>query len=215
MDRLLDYDVIVLGDVDPRQFTDAQLQMIADFVSKKGGGFAMVAGPRWSPQSYRDTPIESLLPVIITHIESADTPPDITQGFRPVLTRGGPIFHSSVSSPMRTENAEFVSNHLQEIFWYCRGPIAKPGVGITLAEHPTDLGPDNHKAPILVVGTYGTGRTIFSAIDDSWRWRFYTGESVFNTYWVQQLRFLAAAGRSASVPSPSPPTAKHTISAAR
>jgi hypothetical protein len=43
----------------------------------------------------------------------------------------------------------------------------------------------------MVVGTYGTGRTIFSAIDDSWRWRFYTGESIFNTYWVQQLRYLA------------------------
>ena len=42
-----------------------------------------------------------------------------------------------------------------------------------------------------MIGTYGTGWTIFSAIDDSWRWRFYTGESVFNTYWVQQLRYLA------------------------
>jgi hypothetical protein len=32
---------------------------------------------------------------------------------------------------------------------------------------------------------------MFTAIDDSWRWRFYTGESVFDTYWVQQLRHLA------------------------
>jgi hypothetical protein len=69
--------------------------------------------------------------------------------------------------------------------------MIKPGVGITLAQHPTDLGPDGRQAPILVIGTYGTGRTIFSAIDDSWRWRFYTGESIFNTYWVQQLRYLA------------------------
>jgi hypothetical protein len=53
------------------------------------------------------------------------------------------------------------------------------------------LGPDDHWAPLLVIGTYGTGRTIFSAIDDSWRWRYYTGESIFNTYWVQQLRYLA------------------------
>ncbi len=34
---------------------------------------------------------------------------------------------------------------------------------------------------------------MFSAIDDSWRWRFYTGEQVFDTYWVQQLRYLARA----------------------
>jgi hypothetical protein len=42
-----------------------------------------------------------------------------------------------------------------------------------------------------VLGRFGAGRTLFSAIDDSWRWRYYTGESVFDTYWVQQLRYLA------------------------
>ena len=191
MDRLLDYDVIVMGDVDPRQFTDAQLQLIADFVSKKGGGFAMVAGPRWSPQGYKNTPIESLLPVIITHTDTDDEQSSITEGFRPVLTpaaKNYPIFRFF---PEWAENEEFVKNHLQPLFWYCRNTMIKPGVGITLAEHPTDLGPDGRQAPILVIGTYGTGRTIFSGIDDSWRWRFYTGESIFNTYWVQQLRYLA------------------------
>src|SRR5688500_9102863 len=44
---------------------------------------------------------------------------------------------------------------------------------------------------MLVLGRFGAGRTLFSAIDDSWRWRFYTGESVFDTYWLQQLRYLA------------------------
>jgi uncharacterized membrane protein len=191
MDQLLDYDVVIIGDVDPRQFTDAQLQMIADFVSKKGGGFAMVAGPRWSPQSYRNTPIESVLPVIISHTEADDERGNITEGFRPVLTRAAAHYPIFRFFPEWVDNEEYVKNHLQPLFWYCRGVTVKPGVGIVLAEHPTDLGPDDHKAPILVIGTYGTGRTIFSAIDDSWRWRFYTGESIFNTYWVQQLRYLA------------------------
>jgi uncharacterized membrane protein len=191
MDRLLDYDAIVLGDVDPRQFTDVQLQLIADFVGKKGGGLAMVSGPRWSPPGYRNTAIESVLPVIITHAEADDQATTITQGFRPVLTRAAQNYPIFRFFPEWTDNEEFVKNHLQPLFWYCRGIMIKPGVGITLAEHPTDLGPDGRKAPILVVGTYGTGRTIFSAIDDSWRWRFYTGESIFNTYWVQQLRYLA------------------------
>jgi uncharacterized membrane protein len=191
MDRLLDYDVIVIGDVDPRQFTDAQLQLISDFVAKKGGGFCMVAGPRYSPQGYRNTPIESILPVIITRTEADDEQTSITEGFRPILTpasKNYPIFRFF---PEWADNDEFVRNHLQPLFWYCRGVMIKPGVGITLAQHPTDLGPDGRPAPVFVIGNYGTGRTIFSAIDDSWRWRFYTGESVFNTYWVQQLRFLA------------------------
>jgi uncharacterized membrane protein len=182
---------VILGDVDPRQFTDAQLQLISDYVSKKGGGLAMVSGPRWSPQGYRNTPIESVLPVIITHVETDDDSTSITEGFHLILTRAAansPIFRFF---PEWADDEELVQNHLPPLFWYCRGIMVKPGVGITLAEHPSDLGPDGRKAPILVIGTYGTGRTIFSAIDDSWRWRFYTGESIFNTYWVQQLRYLA------------------------
>jgi hypothetical protein len=64
-------------------------------------------------------------------------------------------------------------------------------VGEVLAEHPIQTDANGRKAPILVFGHFGGGRTLFSAIDDSWRWRFYTGESVFDTYWVQQLRYLA------------------------
>src|SRR4029079_11624086 len=86
---------------------------------------------------------------------------------------------------------KFIKDDLPAIFWYCRGITAKGGVGETFAEHPTDIGPDGRKAPILVFGRFGAGRTMFSAIDDSWRWRFYTGESVFDTYWIQQLRHLA------------------------
>ena len=67
----------------------------------------------------------------------------------------------------------------------------KPGVGEPYAEHPGETGPDGRKAPLLVMGRFGAGRTLFSAIDDSWRWRFYTGEGVFDVYWIQQLRYLA------------------------
>jgi uncharacterized membrane protein len=191
MDQLMDYDAVIFGDVDPRQFTDAQLQLVSDYVSKKGGGFEMVAGPRWSPQSFRNTPIEPILPVIISHTQADSNRAAITQGFRLSVTKAGadsPIFRFFGDN---ASNDEFLHNHLQELFWYCSGLMVKPGVGIAYAEHPTDLGPDRHKAPLLVVGRFGAGRTIFSAFDDSWRWRFYTGESVFNTYWVQQLRYLA------------------------
>src|SRR5204862_3849 len=74
----------------------------------------------------------------------------------------------------------------------CRGITPKTGVAEVFAEHPSDTDAEGkRKAPILVFGHFGAGRTMFSAIDDSWRWRFYTGESVFDTYWVQQLRYLA------------------------
>src|SRR4030095_5074910 len=62
MTEMLAYDVVLFGDVDPRQFTDRQLQLINDFVAKKGGGFGLVSGPKWSPLAYRNTAIEPILP---------------------------------------------------------------------------------------------------------------------------------------------------------
>jgi uncharacterized membrane protein len=188
--ELMEYDVVLFGDVDPRQFTDAQLQLLHDFVANRGGGFGMIAGPQYAPVAYRNTAVEAILPVNIQQVQEDDGA-TITYGFRPVLTPVG-----SASSIFRffadkATNDQYVKDGLQAIFWYCKGVTTKIGVGETYAEHPTDIGPDGRKAPILVLGRFGAGRTLFSAIDDSWRWRYYTGEQVFNTYWVQQIRYLA------------------------
>ena len=192
MSEMLQYDVILFGDVDPRQFTDKQLQDVQEFVSRKGGGFGMIAGPKWSPVAFKNTPIESLLPVFIDrdYDPSADTG-NITVGWRPVLTKEGETSTIFRFFEDKERNARFLKEEIQPLFWYAKGVGAKPGVGEVYAEHPHDTRRDGRKAPLLVLGRFGTGRTLFSGIDDSWRWRFYTGESVFDTYWVQQLRYLA------------------------
>ena len=191
IEEMMQYDVVLFGDVDPRQFTDTQLQLIADFVAKRGGGFGMVAGPKWSPAAYRNTIVEAVLPVSIARAQPDAGNEVITEGFRPILTQAGAASSIFRFSPDRAANDQFLKEELQPIFWYAKGITVKPGVGEVYAEHPHDTAPDGRKAPVLILGRFGAGRTLFSAIDDSWRWRFYTGESVFDTYWVQQLRYLA------------------------
>ncbi len=190
--ELMAYDVVLFGDVDPRQFTDAQLQLVHDFVLKRNGGFGMIAGQRWSPYEFRNTAIEPVLPVLI-----ARDPPGVLEkieaGWRPVLTKDGAnstIFRFFEDKQL---NDKFLAEDMQPLFWYYTGVSVKPGVGEVYAEHPTDIGDDGRKRPVLVFGRFGGGRTLFSAIDDSWRWRFYTGESIFDTYWIQQIRYLARA----------------------
>lgn len=191
IEEMMQYDVVLFGDVDPRQFSDAQLQLVADFVSKRGGGFGMIAGPKYSPQAFKNTAIEPILPVLIAKTETEENPATITDGFRPLLTREG--LSSSIFRFFgdKAENEKFLAEGIQPIFWYCHNIVPKPGTGEVYATHPSEMAPDGHKAPLLVLGRYGAGRTLFSAIDDSWRWRFYTGESVFDTYWIQQVRYLA------------------------
>ena len=192
IEELMPYDVILFGDVEPRQFTDHQLQLVSDFVSHHGGGFGMIAGPQTTPAAFRNTPIEAILPVNITHVLPEEPTAVFDQGFRPVLTKEGADSSIFRFLPDRDENAKYLKDDLQPLFWYLRGITPKPGVGIVYAEHPTDTGPDGRKAPLLVLSHFGAGRSLFSAFDDSWRWRFYTGEMVFDTYWVQQLRWLRA-----------------------
>src|SRR5215207_5867164 len=88
IEEMMEYDVVLFGDVDPRQFSDAQLLLVSDFVAKRGGGFGMIAGTRWSPLAFRGTPIEAILPVNIAKV-MPDEGTAITQGFRPLLTKDG------------------------------------------------------------------------------------------------------------------------------
>jgi uncharacterized membrane protein len=193
IDELLDYDVVLLGDVSPQQFSDGQLQLIEEFVGDKGGGFGMMAGPRDSPWAWQGTPIERLLPVEVV------APPEmllgeggaIAEGFRPLLTDAGRQSGIFRFEREREANEEYLRSGIQPLFWFADGLIAKPGVGEVLASHPETSAPDGRPAPLVVTGRYGAGRTLFSALDETWRWRYYTGEHVFDTYWVQQLRFLA------------------------
>jgi uncharacterized membrane protein len=188
--ELLAYDVVMLGDVDPRQFSDAQLGLLAEFVSKSGGGLAMLAGPRYSPQAYRGTVVEAMLPVAITRVRTVEDGP-IVEGFRPVLTAVGAASGVFRFFADREVNARFIAEELQPLFWFAREVAAKPGIGEVFAEHPTATSFDGKRTPLLVFGRYGAGRTMFLGMEDTWRWRFYRGESVFDTFWVQCLRELA------------------------
>ena len=187
-EELAAYDVVLFGDVSPRQFGDGQLELVREFVGDRGGGFGMVAGPRSGPWAWTGTAIEALLPVDVVAEPSQGIG---TSGYRPVVTDAGRQtgifrFYADLEA-----NKAFLDNGIRELFWFADGVRAKAGVGDVLAEHPDEVAPDGRPAPLLVAGRYGAGRTLFNAIDESWRWRYYTGESVFDTFWVQQLRYLA------------------------
>ena len=188
--ELLAYDVVLIGDVDPRQFSDAQLSLLSDFVSKAGGGLAMLAGPRFAPHAYRGTVIEAMLPVGISRVRVTEDAP-VTDGFRPTLTAAGQASGVFRFFADRDQNARFMAEDLQPLFFFVRDIDPKAGVGEVFAEHPTATNSQGKRTPILTFGRYGSGRTMFLAAEDIWRWRFYRGESVFDTFWVQCLRELA------------------------
>ena len=75
------------------------------------------------------------------------------------------------------------------MFWYLEAPRRKPAA-LVLAEHPTATGSDG-KLPLVLYQFVGAGKSMFHAFDDTWRWRFRSGDKYFGRFWVQTIRFLA------------------------
>ncbi|UCG33069.1 MAG: hypothetical protein JSU68_00265 [Phycisphaerales bacterium] len=200
-DELSSYDVVILGDVDPRSgatgaagwLTPQQAELLVRFVGQRGGGFILLAGQRSAPQAFRGTPLEKLLPVMIdpqysglpSSWQNADAT-TITAGYQLELTPEGhesPIFRFEKEPE---ENLETIAS-LPALFWHAPTLGPKPAAEV-LARHPIDRtvsGP----APIVVTGRYGAGRVLFHGTDDTWRWRRGAGEAYYDTYWLQAIRY--------------------------
>jgi hypothetical protein len=190
------FDVVILGDVDPK---DAKikdnLQHLAAFVKERGGGFLMIAGPRYSPHAYRDSPLRDIMPIQVTAPlqPERDAYPD---GYRPELTAVGrfhPIFRFS---PDEAEN-NTIWTRLSEIYWWSEGYRVQPAAEVLLV-HPkrpsedprrTAAGESGH--PLMVQQFVGAGRSMFFGFDETWRWRFREDELRFNQFWIQTVRYLA------------------------
>jgi hypothetical protein len=195
-EELNGYDVVILGDVDPRapKLGEKNLRLLADFVRERGGGLLCIAGERYSPYAYRNTPLADVLPIeVLGPPVGGDRP----TSFRPELTAVGrfhPIFRFV---PDEAENAA-VWNHLAEIFWWAEGYRPKPAAEMLLV-HPQQPaagpqrpgGPADNRHPLMVQQFVGAGRSLFFGIEETWRWRFREDEGRFNQFWIQTVRYLA------------------------
>jgi hypothetical protein len=194
-EELFGFDVIILGDVDPRQFKQATgvLQNIADFVKVKGGGLLFLSGEHGTPAAFADTPLADVLPVI-PDAAAPRTPEDaaITESFRPKITPAGrqhPLFRFS---PDDGEAAN-IWNRLQPLYWYAKGYRRKPNT-VVLATHPdrpAEGGAAGELHPLVVQTFAGAGPVLFLGFDDTWRWRYRNDEEHFDRFWIQAVRVLA------------------------
>jgi hypothetical protein len=210
--RLAEFDVVILGDVDPKDKREPKmaefLEDLAEWVKKRGGGLLMVAGPRHAPHAYKKTPLADVLPVEVV----ADRQPAAPEGgpadsYRPRLTgqgRADPAFRLGADE----KESETVWNGLREMSWWSEGYRARRGAEV-LATHPRlrraegkdppvrvdRLAPEGH--PLVVRHSAGKGRCLFFGFDETWRWR--EDDAPYARFWAQALRSLAprpAAGKN-------------------
>lgn len=190
--ELFEYDVVILGDVDPKQFPrPAQtFKDLSEFVTLRGGGLVVVAGEHATPHKLFDTPLADVLPIVRNGTQRPtpeDTP--ISDGYRPKLTATGqqhPLFRFVADE---TENAKVWAN-LKPLLWHATGYKRKLSAEV-LAVHPDKLAEGGEHFPLVLQQFAGLGRCVFLGFDETWRWRFRLDEEKFNQFWVQAVRVLA------------------------
>ena len=181
------YDVLVLGDLVPEQLGNAALENVGEFVREKGGGVVIIAGPQYNPLAYAGTPLESLLPFEMSGVR---IPREANfDSFHPTLTLDG----QKGNSLFRLGNSETESlsiwNELPNLTWMVELTKLKAGARI-FAEHPMKMGA-NAKLPIILMQQVAAGKILFHATDETWRWRFRTGDLYYGRYWIQAIRYLS------------------------
>jgi uncharacterized membrane protein len=193
---LEDYDVVILGDVNPYAISsdparsEEFLESLREFV-EGGGGLLFQAGEYDNPYSFEGTALEDLLPVTLDATTRASFSGDTRREQRPTLEDPAAPhqivrLHSDIETNRRLWETEA---GLRGFYWYQPVARAKPGAQVLL-RHPTDEG-RHGRFPLLSVGYYPSGRTMFLALDSTWMWRYRFGDRYHERFWRNAVRWLA------------------------
>lgn len=192
---LFKYDLVMLGDVDSKSFTPGQLEAIEEFVTKFGGGLAVIAGKKNDPWTYRRTPIEKMLPV---ELEAGGAIMGSGPGGEEVNDKPIKLELTAAGkrSPMlRLAADDAASERLWEklppIFWVAPVARAKPAAEVFLVDPSPTRSTRYGKMPVVAAQQYGVGQVMFVGTDNTWRWRKNKGDEQYVTLWGQVVQRLA------------------------
>jgi uncharacterized membrane protein len=188
-EELFSYRALILGSVEAGAFTGDQLQMIADFVDRRGGTLLMLGGARsFAEGGYGGTPVADALPLAIDPKTRASEPGDLSR-LQIVPTRAGQAH--AVTQIGGTEAASAARwRELPQVTTVNAALQPKPGATVLL-NGTDDRG---RTQPVLSWHQYGRGKAIAMTLQDTWQWQMHASISLedqtHENYWRQMLRWL-------------------------
>jgi hypothetical protein len=202
-EELFRYRAIILGSVDASFFTRDQLQMLADFVSVRGGGLLFLGGRRsFGEGGYAGTPLAPVMPVVI----SGEAVPDsltFLADLKPQLTPAGAASAATQVAATEEKTGERWRT-LPGVTTVNRIRGVKAGAVVLVngvvpeggrVEAPGET-LRRYEQPVLCYQRYGRGVAIGLLIQDTFLWRMSAevalDDRTFDTFWRQLLRWLSS-----------------------
>jgi uncharacterized membrane protein len=190
-EELFRYRGLVVGSVEASFFTADQLRMIAEFVSKRGGGLLALGGRHsFAEGGYASTPVAEVLPVVLE--EGGRTEARFFAQLKVEPTPFG-MTHG-VTQLAATEDLSLAR-------WKTMPPLSalnpvrrtRPGAVTLLLGRGDGL-----SAPqvVLAYQRYGAGKALAFTAHDSWLWQMHADvpleDMTHENLWRQLLRWLVS-----------------------
>ncbi len=183
------YDLVILGDVGPGELGAERVGWIEEFVSRFGGSLLALSGPRANPNSWKETPLEKILPVeLAIPAVAASAKPE--RGTTLELTAQGRTHPYLQLASTPDENAASWLG-FGRLYSVARVGRAKAGAQILVADKDPAKATRGGKMPIVALHQYGLGQVLFIGTDDTWRWRRNENEPLHAQLWGQIIQKLA------------------------
>jgi uncharacterized membrane protein len=195
-DELFKFKGLILGSIEAAAFSADQLQMIADFVDRRGGGLLMLGGARsFAEGGYGGTPVADALPLVID-AKTPSSEPTTFARIKVLPTRAGQAH--AVTQIAGSEDASAARwPELPQVTTINEPLPIKPAATVLL--NGTDE--RSRTLPMLIWQPYGRGKSIAFLPQDSWEWQMHASipleDMTHENLWRQMLRWLVA-----DVPSP-------------
>ena len=176
-EQLFAYDLVIFGEIASELFSEQDFQWLSEFVETRGGGIVFIDGQRGRLRQLASTKLGSLIPVEWLN-ETISAKPTSLQ-----LTDKGSSESALRLSPDAEQNRRF---------WTELPPPhslvavnALPGAEVLI-----EANVDGRQRPAMVTRLFGSGRVVYLAFDESWRWRFKTADLWHQRAWNQLAKYV-------------------------
>lgn len=188
---LFRYHGLILGSMAASFFTGDQLRMLADFVSRRGGGLIVLGGRgALAEGGFAGTPLAEVLPVgldAVTPAGAGDPATELTIRVTPPgLVHPALQLGATEAAGARWDSLPPLTsvNHLGSL---------KPGATALLVGRAAGV----PEVPVLAVQRFGKGTVALVGVQDTWLWQMHADipleDQTHEMLWKQLIRWSLAA----------------------
>lgn len=193
-ESLFAYDTVIIGNLEGEFFGQAQMELLADFVSVRGGGLLLLGSRTFMQRGLAGSVLEAALPVELNDRRGA-VPTRAGETDGPVTRNGVTLTQQGALHPIMRIAA---SPDASRKAWAALPPLAssapvggpRPGATVLAVTQSAN----GAAMPLVAIQRFGRGRSMVFSGEASWRWRMLrpSDDRSYEYFWRQAARWLAA-----------------------